>query len=69
MESGLGTCLVATRLGETLGFGQDDLRDMYYLSLLQHIGCTVMNHELAAMVGDEIAMRARARGHGLACRV
>lgn len=60
MESGLGTCLVATRLGETLGLDEDDLRDVYYLSLLQHIGCTVMNHELAAMVGDEIAMRAGA---------
>jgi hypothetical protein len=60
MESGLGTCSVATRLGETLGLGEDDLRDVHYLSLLQHIGCTVMNHELAAVVGDEIAMRAGA---------
>lgn len=66
MESGLGTCLVATRLGETLGLGEDELRDVYYLSLLQHIGCTVMNHELAAIVGDELAMRAGAAAIDLA---
>ena len=31
MESGLGTCLVATRLGGTLGLGKDDLRDAYQM--------------------------------------
>ncbi|MBI4491715.1 MAG: HD domain-containing protein [Chloroflexi bacterium] len=56
----MGTCLLATKLGEALGLGEDDLRRVYYLSLLQHVGCTAMNHELAAMVGDELVMRAGA---------
>ncbi|MCI0633824.1 MAG: LuxR C-terminal-related transcriptional regulator [Actinobacteria bacterium] len=41
-----------------MGLGEDDLRHVFYLSLLQHIGCTAMNHEVAAVVGNEIAMGA-----------
>jgi TetR/AcrR family transcriptional regulator, transcriptional repressor for nem operon len=41
---------VAARLGETLGLREDELRDVYYLSLLQHIGCTVMNHGVVPAV-------------------
>lgn len=58
MESGLGTCLLATRFGEAAGLSEDEHRRVYYLSLLQHVGCTAMNHELADVVGDEIAFRA-----------
>ena len=58
MESGLGTCLVATRFAERLGLGRDEKRLVFYLSLLQHVGCTAMNHEMAAAIGDEIALRA-----------
>lgn len=65
MESGLGTCLVAMRFGAALGLDEDALRRVYYLSLLQHVGCTAMNHELAAMFGDEIAMRAGVAGRDL----
>ena len=58
MESALGTCLVATRFAEKLGLGRDERRRVYYLSLLQHVGCTAMNHEMAGAIGDEIALRA-----------
>jgi HD-GYP domain-containing protein (c-di-GMP phosphodiesterase class II) len=56
LEQGLGTCIVATRLGELAGLSTEDLSHAYYLALLRHIGCTSERDGLAAMVGDEIAL-------------
>src|SRR6266540_189419 len=55
-EQGLGTCIVAARLGELAGLDRDELWRAYYLALLRHIGCTTGNDELAWLVGDEIAL-------------
>jgi len=57
LEIGLGTCLVATRLAEELGCGEDERRRAYWVALLRHIGCTAGSHEFAALVGDELAFR------------
>jgi len=40
MEQQLPTCLLAVRLGEILGLGEDQLSDVYYVALLRWIGCT-----------------------------
>jgi len=55
-EQGLGTCLVATRLGMLAGLSGEDLSRTYHLALLRHIGCTTENDRLAALVGDEIRL-------------
>ncbi len=57
-EQGLGTCILATRLGELAGLPEDALRQSYDLALLRHIGCTTETHGLAAAVGDEVALSA-----------
>lgn len=57
LETGLATCLVATRLADALGLGPDERSRAYRLSLLQHIGCTIENSGLAAIVEDEVLMR------------
>jgi HD-GYP domain-containing protein (c-di-GMP phosphodiesterase class II) len=57
LETGLATCLVATRLGELLDLDPNERLRAYRLSLLQHIGCTIENSELASIVGDEVLMR------------
>jgi HD-GYP domain-containing protein (c-di-GMP phosphodiesterase class II) len=57
LETGLGTCLVATRLAEELGCTEDERRRAYWVALLRHIGCTAGSHEFAALVGDELAFR------------
>jgi HD-GYP domain-containing protein (c-di-GMP phosphodiesterase class II) len=62
METGLGICVVATRLAALAGADEDTQRRTYYLALLRHIGCTAGNQEFAAMVGDERAFRAGMRG-------
>lgn len=39
LEYALGVCVLAVRLGEALGLGESELREVYCLALLRHIGC------------------------------
>src|SRR5438105_5521856 len=57
LESALCSCVVAIRLGEALQLDGDTLRDVYYLALLRYIGCNAETYALAALVGDELALR------------
>ncbi len=58
LEFAMRSCIVAMRLGEALGYSDEALREIYYQSLLRYIGCNVEAHMLAALVGDEQALRA-----------
>ncbi len=58
MEYALRSCVLAVRLGETLGFSVSELRGAYYQALLRYIGCNAETYTLAAIVGDELALRA-----------
>jgi HD-GYP domain-containing protein (c-di-GMP phosphodiesterase class II) len=58
METFLCSCVLSMRLGEALGLSENELGEVYYLSLLRHVGCNVEAPAMAAFVGDEIAMRA-----------
>jgi HD-GYP domain-containing protein (c-di-GMP phosphodiesterase class II) len=57
LEFALQTCVLSVRLGETLGFRESDLRAAYYQALLRYIGCNAETHLMAAIVGDELALR------------
>lgn len=57
-EQAIRTCLLATGLARRMGLAESDVRDVYYSTLLQHVGCTAYAHETAAMFGgDDIAAR------------
>ena len=58
MEYALCVCVLSVRLGEVLGLSDDDLRDVYYLALLRHIGCNADTYRMADIYGDELALRA-----------
>lgn len=58
LEFALSSCVLAVRLGEALCLSEEALREIYYQALLRYIGCNVETHLLAAIVGDEIALRA-----------
>jgi HD-GYP domain-containing protein (c-di-GMP phosphodiesterase class II) len=58
MEHGLRTCLLAVRLGTILGVSAENLADIYYLALIQHLGCTAYADETAAIFGDDLAANA-----------
>jgi HD-GYP domain-containing protein (c-di-GMP phosphodiesterase class II) len=53
----LSSCVLAVRLGEQLGLPDDDLRSVYYQSLLRYVGCNADTRLLAAIFGDELALR------------
>jgi HD-GYP domain-containing protein (c-di-GMP phosphodiesterase class II) len=55
MEKFLRTCLLGVHLAKLLGVGEEDLVAVYYLGLIQHLGCTAYAGEAAAIFGDEIA--------------
>src|SRR5436190_10528800 len=57
LESALCSCVVAMRLGEALGLDDDTLRDVYYQALLRYIGCNADTYAMAALFGDELALR------------
>lgn len=57
LEFALCSCVLSVRLGESLGLDEEGLRDVYYQALLRFIGCNAETYALAALVGDEIALR------------
>jgi HD-GYP domain-containing protein (c-di-GMP phosphodiesterase class II) len=57
MEHAMMSCVVAVRIGELAGLGEEDLRDAYYEALLRYIGCNADTYWLSSIVGDEIAFR------------
>ena len=58
-EEAARSCLLATTLARHLGLDERDVGDVYYATLLQHVGCTAYAHETAALFGgDDIAVRA-----------
>jgi HD-GYP domain-containing protein (c-di-GMP phosphodiesterase class II) len=58
LEYALCVCVLSVRLGEALGLGESELREVYYLALLRHIGCNVETYRMADLFGDELALRA-----------
>jgi HD-GYP domain-containing protein (c-di-GMP phosphodiesterase class II) len=57
LEFALCSCILAVRLGEASGLGEEMLREVYYQALLRYIGCNAETHLLAALIGDELALR------------
>ena len=61
MEKAMRSCLIALALGRRMDCDAATLNDVYYLALLEHIGCTSHASEWASYVGgDEIAIRTHA---------
>ena len=60
LETGLATCMVAVGLASRLGLDDTLAGRVHNLALLQHIGCTAVADEVAAVMGDELVMRSHA---------
>ncbi|MQA00577.1 MAG: HD domain-containing protein [Dehalococcoidia bacterium] len=57
-EHAMRACLLATSLARRAGCPEDTVRDVYYATLLRHLGCTATAAEEASHLGgDEIAAR------------
>jgi HD-GYP domain-containing protein (c-di-GMP phosphodiesterase class II) len=51
-------CVLATALARRIGLPEQDVADVFYTALLEHIGCTGFAHETVASYGDEMAVNA-----------
>jgi HD-GYP domain-containing protein (c-di-GMP phosphodiesterase class II) len=59
-EKAVRTCVVAVHLARGLNLPGPTVRDVYYASLLQHLGCTAPNHEETYLSGDDLEGRPQA---------
>jgi HD-GYP domain-containing protein (c-di-GMP phosphodiesterase class II) len=58
-EDAARSCLLASGLARRMDLGERDVGDIYYTTLLQHVGCSAYAYETAALFGgDDIAVRA-----------
>ncbi|MGH2573813.1 MAG: HD domain-containing phosphohydrolase [Actinomycetota bacterium] len=56
-EKAIRACLVATALARRMGIPEARVSDVYYTTLLRHLGCTATAHEETYLGGDELASR------------
>ncbi|MEM7334329.1 MAG: HD domain-containing phosphohydrolase [Chloroflexota bacterium] len=56
LEWVMRTCLLGVHLGKSLGLSDEECRQVYYISLLQHIGCTSAASWQAELFGNELSM-------------
>jgi HD-GYP domain-containing protein (c-di-GMP phosphodiesterase class II) len=59
LEHGLRRSLLAVWIGQDLGLPPDDLSDVFYVSLLGSVGCTLEASVLARLARDDIAVSGR----------
>ncbi len=57
MEHVLRQCLIALRLGERVGLGEEERAVVYYTALLVNVGCHTDAHEQAKWFGDDIGFK------------
>ncbi|MGA7417014.1 MAG: HD domain-containing phosphohydrolase [Acidimicrobiales bacterium] len=63
MEHVLRQCMIALRLAECVGVGEEDRSIVYYTALLINVACHSDAHEQAKWFGDDIAMKSGKYSH------
>jgi HD-GYP domain-containing protein (c-di-GMP phosphodiesterase class II) len=65
MEHVLRQCLIALRLADVAGLGEQDRMAVYYTALLVNVGCHADAHEQAKWFGDDITLKSGKYAHEL----
>ncbi len=65
MEHVLRQCLIALRLADHSGLGEQDRAAVYYTALLVNVGCHSDAHEQAKWFGDDIRLKSGKYAHDL----
>jgi HD-GYP domain-containing protein (c-di-GMP phosphodiesterase class II) len=55
-ETALRSCLLGTDLARRLALDETEVADVFYASLLFHVGCVAYSHETHAQFGDDLAV-------------
>jgi HD-GYP domain-containing protein (c-di-GMP phosphodiesterase class II) len=53
-------CLVATSLARAMDLPDTEIQDVFYTTLLQHVGCTAPAHETGRLFGDDLTVALQA---------
>jgi HD-GYP domain-containing protein (c-di-GMP phosphodiesterase class II) len=57
-EKAIRSCFVAVEMARHMDLAEFEIRDVYYTTLLKHLGCTATTHEETYLFGpDDLAMR------------
>src|SRR4051794_38190641 len=57
-EEAIRACALASGLARELGASEDEVRDVYWTTLLRFVGCTATSHDFAhALGGDDVGVR------------
>jgi HD-GYP domain-containing protein (c-di-GMP phosphodiesterase class II)/DNA-binding CsgD family transcriptional regulator len=56
LETAMRAGLVGTDLARRLGLSEPEAAEVFYVSLLLHVGCLAYSHETAALLGDDAAL-------------
>ena len=59
-EKAVRACLVATHLARAMDLSERDAQDVFYCTLMQHLGCTASAHEVSYLFGDDLGILQRA---------
>src|ERR1700739_347058 len=65
MEHVLRQCLIALRLADHAGLGEEGRMAVYYTALLVNVGCHADAHEQAKWFGDDITLKSGKYAHEL----
>jgi HD-GYP domain-containing protein (c-di-GMP phosphodiesterase class II) len=65
MEHVLRQCMIALRLAECVGLGEEERSVVYYNALLVNVGCHSDAHEQAKWFGDDITLKSEKYAHEL----
>jgi HD-GYP domain-containing protein (c-di-GMP phosphodiesterase class II) len=57
IETALRSCLIGTALARRMDLPERDVADVFYVSLLFHVGCVAYAHETFELFGDDQAVR------------
>ena len=57
LETALRSCLIATGLARRMDLPESEIADVFYVSLLFHVGCVAYAHETFELFGDDQAVR------------
>jgi HD-GYP domain-containing protein (c-di-GMP phosphodiesterase class II) len=59
-EKAVRGCLLATSLARAMDLPDPEVRDVFYTTLLQHVGCTAPAHELTWLSGGDLTVAPQA---------
>jgi HD-GYP domain-containing protein (c-di-GMP phosphodiesterase class II) len=55
-EHAMRACLIGTDLSRRMGLVEEEVADVFYTTLLLHVGCTALAHETVTTWGDDVSL-------------